>query len=213
MIAKVCTQVSHLRFWLLCNILQCNIYWDTHISIHLCELWSFAWVLPLKMLFYGFEFHLYFWQMCKLFANKLYSINTYFQSPVWIMMVYNIFDAQNLLFICLQISPQIFAILQNFPINNLRDQQFCTLLCELERVVVVLYTGNTLEVEVLPGMVWLNAGLTCPGSVSKPPPRPGCPWWRWCRSSCSSPTPSPRPSHPPGSGISRELTVKLIVSQ
>ena len=70
------------------------------------------------------------------------------------MMVYKIFDAQNLHFICLQISPQIFAILQNFPINNLRDQQFCTLLCELELVVVVLFTGNALEVEVPPGMVW-----------------------------------------------------------
>ena len=53
------------------------------------------------------------------------------------MMVYNNFDAQNVLLICLQISHQIFAILQNFPIKNLRDQQFCTLLCELERPVVV----------------------------------------------------------------------------
>ena len=70
------------------------------------------------------------------------------------MMVYNNFDAQNLHFIFLQISPQIFAIVQNFPINNLRDQQFCTLLCELERPVVVLFTGIALEVEVPPGMVW-----------------------------------------------------------
>ena len=92
--------------------------------------------------------------MCTLFANKLYSTNTYFYSPVWIMMVYNNFDSQNLLLLCLQISPQIFAILQNFPINNLRDQQFCTLLCELERLVVVLFTGIALEVDVPPGMVW-----------------------------------------------------------
>ena len=69
-------------------------------------------------------------------------------------MVYNDFYAQNILPICLQISTQIFAILQNFPINNLRDQQFCTLLCELELVVVDLFTGNALEVEVPPGMVW-----------------------------------------------------------
>ena len=69
-------------------------------------------------------------------------------------MVYNIFDAQNLLFICLQISPQIFAIVQNFAMDNLRDQQFCVLLCELEWLVVVLFTGNALEVEVPPGMVW-----------------------------------------------------------
>ena len=67
------------------------------------------------------------------------------------MMVYNNFDAQNLHFIFLQISPQIFAIVQNFPINNLRDQQFCTLLCELEKGVMVLFTGNALEVEVPPG--------------------------------------------------------------
>ena len=81
------------------------------------------------------------------------------------MMVYNNFDDQNLLFICSQISPQIFAILQNFPINNLRDQQFCTLLCELERLVVVLFTGNALEVEVPPGMVcqvnvWVTTNQT-----------------------------------------------------
>ena len=70
------------------------------------------------------------------------------------MMVYNDFDAQNLLFNRLQISPQIFAILKNFAMDNLRDQQFCVLLCELERLVVVLFTGNALEVEVPPGMVW-----------------------------------------------------------
>ena len=69
------------------------------------------------------------------------------------MMVYSNFDAQNWLFIYLQISPQIFTILQNFAINNLRDQQFCTLLCELEWLVVVLFTGLALEVEVPPGMV------------------------------------------------------------
>ena len=69
------------------------------------------------------------------------------------MMLYKMFDAEKLHFMCLQISPQIFAILQNFPINNLRDQQFCTLLCELEWLVVVLFTGIALEVEVPPGMV------------------------------------------------------------
>ena len=69
-------------------------------------------------------------------------------------MVYNIFEAKNLLFICLQNSPQIFAIVQNFAMDNLRDHQFCTLLCELERLVLVLFTGNTIEVEVPPGMVW-----------------------------------------------------------
>ena len=75
------------------------------------------------------------------------------------MMVYNNFDAQNLLFNCLQISPQIFAIVQNFAMDNLRDQQFCVLLCELERLVVVLFTGTTLEVEVPPGMVWPHSSV------------------------------------------------------
>ena len=75
------------------------------------------------------------------------------------MMVYKIFDSQNLLFIGLQISPQIFSILQNFPINNLKDQQFCTLLCELELPVVVLFTGIALEVEVPPGMVCRHTTL------------------------------------------------------
>ena len=69
------------------------------------------------------------------------------------MMVHSNFDAKNLLSICLQISPQIFAILQNFAMDNLMDQQFCTLLCELERLVVVVFTGNAIEVEVPPGMV------------------------------------------------------------
>ena len=69
------------------------------------------------------------------------------------MMFHSNFDAPNLLYVCLQISPQIFATVQNFAMDNLRDQQFCTLLCELERPVVVLFTGIALEVEVPPGMV------------------------------------------------------------
>ena len=72
------------------------------------------------------------------------------------MMVYNNLDAQNLLLLCLQISPEIVAIVQNFAMDNLRDQQFCTLLCELERPAVVLFTGNALEVEVPPGMVCIG---------------------------------------------------------
>ena len=92
-----------------------------------------------------------------------------FLLPVCIMMVHSNFDAKNLLSICLQISPQIFSIVQNFAMDNLRDQQFCTLLCELELVVVVLFTGNALEVEVPPGMVWLchkwRAFILVPGNV------------------------------------------------
>ena len=69
-------------------------------------------------------------------------------------MVHSNFDAKNLLSICLQNSPQIFAIVQKFALDNFRDQKFCTLMCELEWLVVVLFTGNALEVEVPPGMVW-----------------------------------------------------------
>ena len=111
-------------------------------------------VWPKIMFFNICKFHLQFWQMCKLFANKLFSLNTYFYSSVWIIMVHSNFDAKNLFSLCLQISPQIFAIVQKFALDNFRDQQFCNLLCELERVVVVVFTGNALEVEVPPGMVW-----------------------------------------------------------
>ena len=69
-------------------------------------------------------------------------------------MVHSNFDAKYLLPKCLRNSPQIFAIVQKFALDNFRDQQFCNLLCELEPVVVVFFTGNALEVEVPPGMVW-----------------------------------------------------------
>ena len=68
-------------------------------------------------------------------------------------MIQSDFDAENLLLKCLQISPKIFAIVQNFAMDNLRGQQFCTMLCELEQPVVVLFTGIALKVEVPPGMV------------------------------------------------------------
>ena len=68
-------------------------------------------------------------------------------------MVHSNFDAKNLLLICLRISPQKFAIVPNFPNNFLRDQHFCTLLCEFGWLVMVLFTGLALEVEVPPVMV------------------------------------------------------------
>ena len=146
---------SHLRFGLVCNVVQCNIYRDTLICIPLCELWRLELVVRPKIMFFNIcKFHLQFRQMWKLFANEFFSLNTYFYSLMWIIMVHSNFDAKNLLLICLRISPQIFAIVQNFAMDNLRDQQFCVLLCELERLVVVLFTGNALEVEVPPGMVW-----------------------------------------------------------
>ena len=111
---------------------------------------------PKNMFLNVCKFHLQYWQMCILFANKLYSNHTYYYSTVWMIMFYNRFCAQNMLFKSLQNSPQIIAIVQNFAIDNLRDQPFCTLLCELERLVVVLFTGIALEVEVPPGMVCCN---------------------------------------------------------
>ena len=107
------------------------------------------------------KFHLQFWQMCKLFANKLFSLNIYSYSSVWIIMVHSNFDAKNLHFICLRISPQIFAIVQKFALDNFRDQQFRNLLCEWEWVVMVVFTGNAVQVEVPPGMVWLRNWFTC----------------------------------------------------
>ena len=147
----------HLKFGLLCHVVQCHSYGDTLIPTPLCELWRLAMVVRLKIIFFNIcKFHLQFWQMCKLFANKLLSLNTYFYSSVWIIMVHSNFDAKYLLPKCLQNSPQIFAIVQKFALDNFRDQQFHNLLCELEWVVVVLFTGNSIEVEVPPGMVWSN---------------------------------------------------------
>ena len=144
----------HLKFGLLCHVVQCHIYGDTLISTPLCELWRLAMVVRLKNMFFNIcKFHLQFWQMCKLFANKLLSLNTYFYSSVWIIVVHCNFDAKNLHSICLRISPQIFAIVQKFALDNFRDQQFCNLLCEWQWVLMVLFTGNALEVEVPPGMV------------------------------------------------------------
>ena len=64
----------------------------------------------------------------------------------------------------------MFAIVQKFALDNFRDQQFCTLLCELERVVVVLFTGNAIEVEVPPGMGWAHSAPRCVTVL---------PWWWW----------------------------------
>ena len=133
-------------------------------------LYSTVWIMKVrivgrpKIMFFNIcKFHLQFWQMCKLFANKFFSLNTYFYSFVWIIMVHSNFDAKNLLLICLRISPQIFAIVPNFPNNFLRDQHFCTPLCEFGWLVMVLFTGLALEVEVPPGMVWLDTGFSLCG--------------------------------------------------
>ena len=123
--------VSHLRFWLVCKVLQWYTCGDTLIFTPLCELLGLGLVSKPKIMFLNVcKFHLQYWQMCILFANDLCYINTYSYSTVWIIMVYNRFSAKNMPFKCLRISPQIFASLPNFALDLLRDQQFGIPLCE-----------------------------------------------------------------------------------
>ena len=56
-------------------------------------------------------------------------------------------------FRCLRISPLIFATVQNFALDNLRDQQILIPTCEWGWVVMVPLLNTTLEVEESPGMV------------------------------------------------------------
>ena len=56
-------------------------------------------------------------------------------------------------FRCLRISPLIFATVQNFALDNLRDQQILIPTCEWGWVVMVPLLNTTLEVEHSPGMV------------------------------------------------------------
>ena len=56
-------------------------------------------------------------------------------------------------FRCLRISPLIFATVQNFALDNLRDQQILIPTCEWGWVVMFPLLNTTLEVEESPGMV------------------------------------------------------------
>ena len=59
-------------------------------------------------------------------------------------------------FRCLRISPLIFATVQNFALDNLRDQQILIPTCEWGCVVMVPLLNTTLEVEESPGMVCID---------------------------------------------------------
>ena len=57
----------------------------------------------------------------------------------------------------LPISPIIFATVQKFALDYLRDQQILTPPCEWGWVLVVPLLGKTFEVEDSPGMVCFDA--------------------------------------------------------
>ena len=69
------------------------------------------------------------------------------------MMICNGVRTQITHFRILPISPLIFAPVQKFALDYLRDQQILTPPCEWGWVVVVPLLGTTLEVEDSPGMV------------------------------------------------------------
>ena len=62
----------------------------------------------------------------------------------------------------LRISPLIFATVQKFALDYLRDQQILTPPCEWGLAVVVPLLGKTLEVEDSPGMVCSNISTIYP---------------------------------------------------
>ena len=72
------------------------------------------------------------------------------------MMICNGVRTQITHFRFLPISPLIFAPVQKFALDYLRDQQILTPPCEWGWVVVVPLLGTTLEVEDSPGMVWYS---------------------------------------------------------
>ena len=88
-------------------------------------------------------------------ANIYFFSHLYSYSTVWIMKLLNGDRTQITHFRCLRISPLIFASVQKFTLDYLRDQQILIPTCEWGWVVVVLFTGKTLEVDGSPGMVWI----------------------------------------------------------
>ena len=70
------------------------------------------------------------------------------------MMICNGVRTQITHFKFLPISPLIFATVQKFALDYLRDQQILTPPCEWGWVLVVPLLGKTFEVEDSPGMVW-----------------------------------------------------------
>ena len=87
------------------------------------------------------------------FTNIYFFRHPYSYSTVWIMKIRYGVMAQITHFRFLPISPIIFATVQKFALDYLRDQQILTPPCEWGWVLVVPLLGKTLEVEDSPGMV------------------------------------------------------------
>ena len=87
------------------------------------------------------------------FTNIYFLRHPYSYSTVWIMKICYGVTAHITHFRFLPISPLIFATVQKFALDYLRDQQILTPPCEWGWVVVVPLLGTTLEVEDSPGMV------------------------------------------------------------
>ena len=90
------------------------------------------------------------------FTNIYFFRHPYSYSTVWIMKICYGVMAQITHFRFLRISPLIFATVQKFALDYLRDQQILTPPCEWGLAVVVPLLGKTLEVEDSPGMVWFH---------------------------------------------------------
>ena len=89
-----------------------------------------------------------------IFTNIYFFSHPYSYFTVWIMKICYGVTAHITHFRFLPISPLIFATVQKFALDYLRDQQILTPPCEWGWVVVVPLLGKTLEVEDSPGMVW-----------------------------------------------------------
>ena len=88
------------------------------------------------------------------FTNIYFFSHPYSYSTVWIMKICYGVMAKMTHFRFFPISPLIFATVQKFALDDLRDQQILIPTCEWGWAVVVPLLGETLEVEDLPGMVW-----------------------------------------------------------
>ena len=120
------------------------------------------------------------------------------------MMICNGVRTQITHFRILPISPLIFAPVQKFALDYLRDQQILTPPCEWGWVVVVPLLGTTLEVEDSPGMVWFRMSSCQTGCCTAPSSR--CARWgsprtsAWAASRSRQTWRSPSPSPCTGSG-------------
>ena len=102
------------------------------------------------------------------FTNIYFLRHPYSYSTVWIMKICYGVTAHITHFRFLPISPLIFATVQKFALDYLRDQQILTPPCEWGWVVVVPLLGTTLEVEDSPGMVWSSYFATATKFIISP---------------------------------------------